>query len=493
MGLALFSELQRHAHQRGGEDAVRVIGPLADAHPPMTWRGLAQRTQAVAARLDRDLPPDTVVMLASPNRPAVLPAFLGVLASGRTVFPIDPSLTGHEVRAMIQKTHAAVIIADDSLRPNLEGINIPVMGLAGLTEDVHEPSASSDFIDRGEDAWLLLQSSGTTGGPKIVRRSGPSLDAVARNVADAVGLRADDRVVASVPLSHSYGIENSLLAPLVAGATTLHHVAEAHQPGRGFDPTLAVTSGATVLPGVPAMFEMIDRLGAGRGRIRLAYSAGASLPIELADRLQQRDGLRLGQLYGSTEIGSVTFGHDPLSVGRPMRGVDLLILDPDLPDPTNPLPRGTAGHVAVRAPSMFAGYLGPASLTTDSLVDGYFLTGDLGRLDNDQCLHITGRLKLLIDIGGVKVNPLEVEQVIASHPDVAECVVVPDPVSPTINRVKAVLTAASGHVDQAALRTFLRERLAAHKVPRTFEIRTELPKSPTGKILRRQLQLQESV
>ncbi|MEM7626676.1 MAG: class I adenylate-forming enzyme family protein [Planctomycetota bacterium] len=497
MGLALFSELQRHAHQRGGEEAVRVIGPLAEAHPPTTWETLARSTQRVAARLDRDLPPDAVVMLASPNRPEVLPVFLGVLASGRSVFPIDPALTPHEIRTLIQKAGAAALIADDPRRPDLEAIRIPVLPLAELSEDAAPAPAPTSrppdgWIDRGEDAWLLLQSSGTTGGPKIVRRSGPSLDAVARNVAEAVGLRPDDRVVASVPLSHSYGIENCLLAPLVTGATMLHHVAEDHQPGRGFDPTLAVTSGATVLPGVPAMFEMIDRLGAGRGQLRLAYSAGAPLPPQLADRLEQRDGLRLGQLYGSTEIGSVTFGPHPLSVGRPMRGVDVRILDPDQPDPAHPLPHGQPGHVAVRAPSMFTRYLGPDTLTAESVVDGYFLTGDLGRLDDQDNLHITGRLKLLIDIGGVKVNPVEVEQVIASHPAVAECVVMPDPVSPTINRVKAVLTTTGGDVDQSALRSFLRERLAAHKVPRTFEVRAELPKSPTGKILRRKLQLRES-
>lgn len=491
MGLAVFSELQQHARRRGGEVAVRVIGPMAEAMAPVTWADLAAQTQAVVKRLDDRLPADAVVMLASPNRPAVLPAFLGVLASGRTAFPIDPALTVHEIQSLANKTHTAVIVAERSLQAVLDSLDLPVVDLAGLSETADSLQPTS-FIDRSEDAWLLLQSSGTTGGPKIVRRNGPSLDAVARNVANAVGLRPDDRVVAAVPLSHSYGIENSLLAPLVAGAGMLHHVVDADQPGRGFDPTLAVTSGATVLPGVPAMFEMIDRMGAGRGRLRLAYSAGAPLPIELAERLEQRDGLRLGQLYGSTEIGSVTFGHAPDSVGQPMQNVDVLILDSENPDPAQPLPAGTVGHVAVRAPSMFAGYLGPESLTADNVIDGYFLTGDLGQLDDQRRLQITGRLKLLIDIGGVKVNPIEVEHVIGSHPQIAECVVVPDPVSTTINRVKAVITATNGHIDQAALRRFLRERLAAHKVPRSFEVRAELPKSPTGKILRRKLQLRES-
>ena len=492
MGLDFLCRLQQHAAERGGAEAVRVIGPLADQHPPTTWADLFAQTHRAVLYLDRVLPPDAVVMLMSPNRPAVLPAFLGALASGRTVFPVDPALTHAEIKALIEKTQAAALIADDPACAGLEPIGLPVLALSQLGEPHESVPAAGEFVDRGASSWLLLQSSGTTGGPKIVRRSGPSLDAVARNVGEAVGLRADDRVVASVPLSHSYGIENCLLAPLRAGATMLHHVAEQNQPGRGFDPTLAVTSGATVLPGVPAMFEMIDRMGAGRGQLRLAYSAGATLPAALAERLEQRDGLRLGQLYGSTEIGSVTFGPHPDSVGRPMGGVEVRIVDPDRPDPARPLPAGQAGHVAVHAPSMFDGYLGPEKVTAESVVDGYFLTGDLGRLDPDGGLHITGRLKLLIDIGGVKVNPLEVEEALTDHPQVAECVVVPDPVSPTVNRVKAVLTASNGRVDTAALRSFLRERLAAHKVPRTFEVRAELPKSPTGKILRRKLQLRES-
>lgn len=519
MGLDLFAKLQRHAADRGDEAAVRVIGPLAEAHPPLTWAALWRQAQAVAARLDATLPPHAVVMMISPNRPASVPMFLGVLGSGRTVFPVDAALTAVEIRQLVERAGVQTIVADGSILPRLADVGVPVATLDELVNETSLGDAQQQALDRSDDAWLLLQSSGTTGGPKIVKRSGPSLDAVARNVAEAVGLRTDDRVVASVPLSHSYGIENGMLAPLFAGACALHHVAPDHQPGRGFDPTLAVTSGATVLPGVPAMFEMIDRMRAGRGAIRLAYSAGATLPPELAQRLEQRDGLRLGQLYGSTEIGSVTFtpGNVPApgsakpqaaarnavdasgggddsgggggGVGQPMQGVDLLILNPQHPDPALPRPDGEEGHVAVRSPSMFDRYLGPDELTADSLVDGYFLTGDLGHRSPDGALHITGRLKLLIDVGGVKVNPIEVEQVLASHPQVGECVVVPDPVSPTINRVKAVITAANGQVDDRELRAFLRQRLAAHKIPRTFEVRATLPKSPTGKVLRQKLRV----
>ena len=489
---SVASRIAEHARLRGSAPAVCVIGPAADTSPPLTYARLHRLLQHVARRIDAQLSPDATVVLRSSNRPEVLPVFLGILAAGRRVFPVGESTTAWELRELARRSGAEVLLTD---RPDAEGRLSHTEALRDWV-DLRPGASESDSADTAEAAldraggWLLLQSSGTTGGPKIVRRDADSLAAVARNVAEAVGLVSEDRVVAAVPLSHSYGIENGMLAPLWAGAAALHHVLEDDvAAGRGFDPLLAVTSGATVLPGVPAMFEMIDRLGAGRGRLRRAYSAGGPLPLDLAVRLEQRDGLRLGQLYGATEIGSVTYGPDPSGVGVAMRGVEVRILDPDRPDPDRPRAAGDSGHVAVRAPSMFAGYLDPAAEAENPRPGGFFLTGDLGRLDAAGQLVITGRLKLLIDVGGVKVNPLEVEQQLASFPGVADCVVLPDPVSPTINRVRALYTVdpQAPAPDERQLRAFLRERLAPHKVPRCFERCASLPKSATGKVLRRAL------
>jgi acyl-CoA synthetase (AMP-forming)/AMP-acid ligase II len=493
MGLELFHRIWRHAAERGGDAAVRVVGGCADGFGPWTWRGLADAIARVARRLDGDerLGPDATVLLLSPNRPAMAAVFLGGLAAGLRLMPVDAASTRHEIAQLAERVGAAAVLADQALAEGLGPWSMPVLGLEDLTSTATEAGADAveAFEDRGERAWLLLQSSGTTGGPKIVRRDGRSLDAVARNVAEAVGLVRSDRVMAAVPLSHSYGIENGLLAPLWAGACALHHVRGPGQIGRGFDPATMLEQGATVLPGVPSMFEMIDRLELSSRDLRLAYSAGASLPPELAKRLADRDGLTLGQLYGSTEIGSVTFGLDAATVGRPMAGVEVRILDPDRPEPDAPLPDGAVGHVAVRAPSMFVGYLHDRPENRAAVIDGFFLTGDLGRLDERGHLTITGRLKLLINVGGVKVNPIEVESAIAQFPGVAACVVLPDPVSPTVSRVRAVLQleAEQADFDESALRAFLRQRLAAHKVPRTFERRASLPTSPTGKVLRREL------
>ena len=197
-------------------------------------------------------------------------------------------------------------------------------------------------------------------------------------------------------------------------------------------------------------------------------------------------------MYGSTEVGSVTFG-DPTqltfnsaSVGRPMLDVQILILDPDDPQARQPLAAGREGLVAIAAPSMLSQYVDDS---TDATVDGFFHTGDLGRVDASGNLIITGRIKLQIDVGGLKVNPLEVEQVLSQHPAVKECVVVPAPATCTVDRLKAIVTLRGqpGGVAPEELRQFVRARLASYKVPRLFEVRESLPKSPGGKILREAL------
>ena len=483
MPRAILRQLHDHAQRRGDEPAIAVGGGDAARGGGLTWAGLHAAVGAWAAGLDATLPGGAVVMLIGRNRPAWSAAALGVLASGRTLFPVDAALTAAELSDLVKQAGVFAAIVGPGVTTELPP------SVRRLPLESQPPAAAPTATPRGDrHGWLLLQSSGSTGGPKIVVRSGLSLDAVARNVAHAAGLTERDRVLAAVPLSHSYGLENGLLAPVYAGAAMVHHVAPPGSPPRGFDPELVESSGATVLPGVPVVFEMIDRMGLGRGRLRLAYSAGAPLPVDLAERLERRDGLRIGSLYGSTEIGSVTFGADPATVGRAMQGVDVRIVDPDRPDPACPLPTNTEGHVAVRAPSMFDRYLYPDEEAAASVVDGFFLTGDLGRLDAAGELTLTGRLKLLIDVGGVKVNPIEVERALCRHPGVAECIVLPDPVGPTVTRVRAILTSLADVPPTGdELRRYLRARLAAHKVPRSFEIVASLPRSATGKVLRRQL------
>jgi acyl-coenzyme A synthetase/AMP-(fatty) acid ligase len=215
------------------------------------------------------------------------------------------------------------------------------------------------------------------------------------------------------------------------------------------------------------------------------------LPAAVAERFEQRFKHGVGHLYGATEIGSVTYGedgraHDAGWVGRPMAGVSIRILDVDDPSSQPPLSPGSEGQVAVRAPSMLQRYLGDEPLP---MVEGHYLTGDLGLLDEYGGLTLTGRLKALIDIGGMKVNAMEVERVLAEHASVAECVVVPARITDTLSRLTAfVIPADPANPPTAnALRAHAKARLAAYKVPRAFTFVDSLPRTSLGKVQRRKL------
>lgn len=492
MRLRLVEQLEHRARAAPETPAIRHVATANAPTRVVTWYELAAWAAAVSSRLADEMPAGGVVLICAPNQPEFTAAFLGALSAGLRAFPVSPDLAAPELISAAERSGAMALIGTDASIGVLAGrvpLTIPVDEIPSLPP--------RPWADRAhETGGLLLLSSGTTGRPKIVFRDARSLDAVSAAMAKAIGFTEADRVLACVPLCHSYGIEHGLLAPTYAGSCV--HLA------RGFD--LRVTmreltdSAISIFPGVPFMFEMLadhaERGGATNfPALRRAYSAAGPLPRAVAEAFGARFGVTLGQLYGATEIGSVTFadpdlpGFDPASVGRPMRGVRVRILLPDAPDVAHPLPAGQDGHVAVAAESMLSGYLGEPDPPT---VDGYFLTGDLGRLDVHGNLTVTGRLKLLIDVGGLKVNPLEIEDVIAQHPGVGACVVVPVRVSETVSRLKAIVTPraepGSAGPTTDSLRRFARSRLTGYKVPRMFEVRDNLPQSATGKILRHLVQ-----
>jgi len=467
---SLLARLAQHANDRPGAQAY-----CADAAGSISWRELAGGAAAVADVIGQRLSPGSVVILSCGNKIEYPIAFLGIRAAGCIAFPISPSAADAELLRAAKDSSALGIIGDDrSLRLFSESLKfaLPITAL---------PSGGNAAIDRNPTGDLLLQSSGTTGEPKILRRTGASLDAVAPAMVEAIGFTPGDRVLMTIPLTHSYGLEHGLLAPIWAGSTV--HLSGLMQ----ISAVLPELRNATILPGVPSTFEMLaasSEANVAAPMMRIAYSAGGPLPRSVFDAFAARFGVRVCQLYGASEIGSVTFNgpgdpFDAASVGRPMRGVSIRILDLDAN-------AGDAnrreGHIAVRAPSMFSGYLS----STVELIDGHFPTGDLGYLDDLGRLFITGRLKLLIDVGGLKVNPLEVESILMQHPAVEACVVVPLQQSQTVLRLKAIVTPRTGittiPIDE--LRELARKHLAAYKIPRVFEVRDSLPRSAAGKVLR---------
>ena len=502
MSLQLIDKLHIHAKERPHAIALRQIIP--DAGLTVTWSELLERTKTLAADLRQHVGAGGTVVLIGANQAFYTSAFLAILWADLTVFPVSGDIASAELNDALRASGAEALLKVGGNSTFGEFFaharSLPAAGdRAVLFTTPREAQGAGDRavsvprVDlRRAGPALLLQSSGTTGQSKIVRRDGPALDAVSSAMVEAIGFTPADCVLAAVPLCHSYGMEHGLLCPVWSGC-------KVHLYDR-FDIHAAVSdlqSGAvTVFPGVPFMFEMLSGGAAATGQrvaLRRAYSAGGPLPRALFDEFRHRFGHPIAQLYGATEIGSVTFNDpaispfNPASVGRAMNAVSIRILDPTQDVAAASLPSGAEGHVAIRAPSMLSHYLGGHATP---LADGHFLTGDLGRLDSSGALTLTGRIKLLIDVAGRKVNPLEVEQVLVEHPRVGQCVVVPIRVSATLNRLKAIITAADpAHPPSAIeLRHFARARLSSYKIPRIFELCAAIPRSPAGKILRQALQ-----
>ncbi len=481
----VLARLFEHARRRPESHAVRVAGDGRTR--VVTYRQLADAVRGVGAKLRRESRTPNVVALAAGSGVEFAAAYLGVLHAGCIVHPVPRNSTASELSAFLRATAAPVLIADAASRvASKEAVRtIPIESVLGLGGDGVEDVAADEA-----SAGLYLPSSGTTGLPKIAVRSRRSLDAVAANVALAARLTSEDVVLSAVPMSHSYGMENGLLGPIWAGSC-IHVVERAGGFDTGELPAEIERGGVSVFPAVPFMVDALAKLAPEglKTRLRLVYTAGSALPRGVAQEFSRRYGVGVGQLYGATELGSVTFAAPgEAGVGRALPGVDIAILDVESPRADRPRAAGQEGHVAVRAESMLSHYLG-GDRSDPAFLDGYFLTGDLGRLDSRGSLSITGRLKLLIDVGGFKVNPLEVEQTLLEHPSVGEVVVLPVKVTETVSRLRALIAPRPGaavHIDE--VRAFARERLSQHKIPRIFEVVASLPRSATGKVLRRELE-----
>jgi long-chain acyl-CoA synthetase len=249
---------------------------------------------------------------------------------------------------------------------------------------------------------------------------------------------------------------------------------------RGRAAELIEREAATVFPGVPFNFRLLAEMpgDADLGSLRLCFSAGTALPQATFDAFHERFGIPVRQLYGCTEAGTLTINldSDPVataaSVGRPTGRVAVTIVD---------------SEVAVRSPALTRGYAGMAELNRQVFPGDWFFTGDLGRLDDEGRLYLLGRKKLLIQVAGHKVDPIEVEDVVVSHPRVRDvCVVGVKGAVEGEEAVKAVVVGDDGFRERDLIR-FCQERLATYKVPQIVERRDEIPKSPLGKVLRKYL------
>jgi long-chain acyl-CoA synthetase len=433
------------------------------------------------------------VLILLPNSIEFVTAFFGVAQLGAVSVPVSTAFKKQEIQFYIEHSGASLILTDGGfaglLKESASKSGALITNVKGSSADWHmSDEAQLDIgVVHSEDEAIYLYSTGSTGKPKRVARTHKNLIALADNHTQTVGWDKSDRVLFTVPISHTYGFGNFISSIKIGAAVVTLGEFNRHKVLERIE-----KESVTVFPTVPVMLDALSRTHLREpgdlSSLKLVISAGAPLSEKIFRSFHSKFGIYPRQLYGSTETGviSINLGDSVetrfSSVGRAVQNVEVRILD----DRGEDVISGQVGEIAVKSPSMTTGYYGLPEESAKVFKNGYYFTGDLGRIDPDGYIYIVGRKKLFINISGNKVDPAEVENVLSTHPLVIEAAVLGVYDDKGGEVVKAVLVAEGG-VEPGKVLEYCRDRLAGYKVPRIIEFTDELPRSPSGKVLREQL------
>ena len=479
--------------------------PRGDGHPAivvpasgavLSHAALHEQVAGVAGQLAAlGLRPGDRLALVIGNGPELIITFLAAAALGVAAAPLNPALPAGELAGQMAELGAGMVVdgapagepaVTAASRAGLARHRVQVG--AGPVAIAGTPAAAGWRAAGDASAVaLLLQTSGTTSRPKTVPIRQRHLAASIRSVAEWYRLGPADVGYCVMPLFHVHGLVAGALAPLAAGGTV---VVPAKFSVSAFWDDIT-RCGATWYTAVPTIHRLVLEAGGGRAGghgLRFARSCSATLPAPLWRRFEAQVGVPLVEAYGMTEAAH-QMASNPLPPGErrpgtvgPATGVQIAVID----DRWRPVPPGMAGEVAVRGASVVDGYLDNAEANAASFRDGWFRTGDEGRLSADGYLTLTGRIKELINRGGEKISPYEIEAVLLDHPAVREAAAFGMP-DETYGEVVGAMVVTSPAASGEDLRRYCAGRLAAFKVPVMVQVRSEIPKGPTGKIQRRSL------
>jgi long-chain acyl-CoA synthetase len=474
----------------------------------LTYGELDKAADRLATGLRKaGIQPGDPVALQLPNIPQFLIAYFGILKAGAICVPLNVLLMAPEVAYHLSDSGARLLItwepilgeaakgaATASLKKIFAvGLAEGAPGAIPFEQLLRTPTDEPQQAQRAlTDTAVIMYTSGTTGRPKGAELTHMQLYMNADIPGRLFDVRPDDVVITVLPLFHIFGL-SSIVNVCVRFGCTMSLIPR-------FDAETVLTAiqrdRATIFEGVPAMFiallscPELDRYDVSS--LRVAISGGASIPGSVLDEFEKRFGVVILEGYGLTETASTTTFNRAIddrriySVGKPIWGTQTQVWDED----NRPLPPGAehVGEVVTRGLHVMKGYLNSPDATVNAFTDGWFRTGDLGYFDEDGYLFIVGRIKELIIRGGYNVYPLEIEDVLHSHPAVAEAAVVGIPDDRLGEEVKAVIRLRPDAALTAdELIAFCKERLAAYKYPRVIEFRAELPKNALGKILKDEL------
>ena len=455
-----------------GDHPAFIDGPTGDV---TTYAELAAKVDAVAALLQsKGIEKGEVVGLVGPNGDEWGIAYHGILRAGAVVTPMNPLLTPDEIGRQVENSGTRLVIDDPP----------------GFVAEAPEEGEPEEVEVDPEELAVLPYSSGTTGLMKGVMLTHRNLVANIEQAWSSMPIAADDVLVGVLPYFHIYGQTVVLNLGIAKGATIVN------MPRFDLDQLLEIVErqGVTWLHVAPPVILALATAPQVEGRdfsqLKLVISGAAPLDAELSGRAEARIGAPIRQGYGLTELSPVSHKSrleraeetPPGSVGALIPNTEARLVDPETGED---VPEGQEGEIWVRGPQVMKGYLNNAEATAESLVeDGWLRTGDIGRVDEDGFFFIVDRLKELIKYKGYQVPPAELEAVLVSHPKVNDAGVIGVPMDDGGEAPKACVVVDDG-VEAEELLAYVAERVAPYKRIREVEFVDEVPKSASGKILRR--------
>jgi len=496
MNAGTISELLK----AGADDAPALNAPGGTA---LSYRDLRALVADVAKSLaSQGIGPGDRVGIVLDNGPEMAAAFLSI-GSAATAAPLNPTYRADEFEFYLTDLNAKLLVAaagkDSPAVAVAQKLGVPIARLtphpergAGTFSLAYEGGSSADAVPvraaTPDDIALVLHTSGTTSRPKIVPLAHKNIAASASNIRNTLALTANDRGLVIMPLFHIHGLIAALSAPLSAGGEVCC--------SPGFNALKFFSWLDEVKPtwytGVPTMHQAILLRAPGNQesvknhRLRFIRSSSSALPPTVIAELERVFGVPVIEAYGMTEAAHqmasnpLNGARKPGSVG-PSGGPKIRIVD----DTGTTMPVGSTGEIVIKGPNVMTAYENNQKANAEAFYDGWFRTGDQGVMDEDGYVSITGRLKEIINRGGEKISPREVDEIIMGHPAVHQCVTFAMPHDMLGEEVAAAIVLRQGiAATDKELREFASARLAPYKVPKKILILTEIPVGATGKLQR---------
>jgi long-chain acyl-CoA synthetase len=433
-----------------------------------------------------------------PNVPYFAVCYYGVLRSGGVVVPMNVLLKRREVAFYLGDSGAELMFAwegfaDDAKAGAEEaGAECIVVKPGEFEELLAGVEPRREVVDRAsDDTAVILYTSGTTGTPKGAELTHDNLKTNCEITRDMFGIGDDVVTLGALPLFHSFGQTCGMNATLAAGGTL--SLIPRFDPGKALE--IIERDKVNLFQGVPTMYSaLLHQEGRDKfdtSTLELCVSGGSAMPVELMRGFEDAFKCKILEGYGLSESSPVaSFNRPdrerkPGSIGIPIEGVDMKVVDDD----GNDIAQGEVGEILIRGHNVMKGYWNKPDATGETLIDGWLHTGDMAKIDEDGYFFIVDRKKDLIIRGGYNVYPREIEEVLYEHPAVREAAVIGVKDDSLGEEVGAAVALKDGEdVSAQELREFVKEQVAAYKYPRRVWFVDDLPKGPTGKILKREIE-----